>query len=133
MDNPLSASVVDLAGLVAIGLVVVMLRVLRWFVRIPLATLIGWPIVIGVVKLHWHLLMLAAVSQMEQEWIAAHDSGPLVGSLLFGWAYALAVVLVAEGAMLFVGVVIRVLQGHQAQPGAPADVTKNALHFWRRG
>jgi len=107
MDNPLSATVVDIVALLAIVLVVVLLQRFRWFVRIPAAALAGWPIIIGTVQLHWHLLFQAAANESERAWVASHDSGPLAVSLLFGWVYALVVALFTEATIAFVRFVWR--------------------------
>ena len=114
MDNPLSANVSDLITLMAVVVVAVSLRKLRWFTRIPLATLFGWPIVVVGVAAHWRLLMLSAATQADRAWVAAHDSGPLSFSLLFGWLLALVVVLIVELVLFALGITTRTLGNRSA-------------------
>jgi hypothetical protein len=96
MDNPPLAVVVDLLSVAAIALIAWHLGKVRWFVRIPVSVLVGWPIVVGSVALHWSILSASANTPLEATWVAEHDTGPLAVSVVLGWAYALAVVLATE-------------------------------------
>jgi hypothetical protein len=102
MENPPLADAVDLLSVGLIAFIAWRLGKLRWFVRIPLGALLGWPIITAGVGLHWHILWLAAGTPEEQAWVAASDSGPLVMSVVFGWAYALVVVLATEAVRAFI-------------------------------
>ena len=114
MDNPVSAIVVDLISVAVIIVMVLLFRKMRWFLRIPLATLLGWPIVIAGVALHWRMMWLATETDADRSWVALHDSGPLAVSLLFGWLFALAIVLLTEGTILLTGAVKRGLRTRNA-------------------
>jgi hypothetical protein len=96
MDNPPLAVAVDLLAVATIALIAWHLGRVRWFVRVPLSALVGWPIFAGFVALHWSILSASAHTPQEAEWVAAHDTGPLAVSAVFGWAYALVVVLMTE-------------------------------------
>jgi hypothetical protein len=109
MDNPPLAIAVDVLFIGIISLLAWCLSKLRWFVRIPMAILLGWPIIIAGVALHWHILALSAATPGEAQWVAMHDSGPLAVSFVFGWAYASVVVLAAEVVRITVYLVRRLL------------------------
>ena len=96
MHNPLLANVVDALSIGLIAVIAWYLGKWRWFVRVPLAVLLGWPIIIASVALHWRILAAAAATPVEAEWVATHDTGPLAVSLVLGWAYAFVVVLATE-------------------------------------
>ncbi|MBF6023970.1 hypothetical protein [Lysobacter niastensis] len=114
MDNPPLAVALDLLTLATIALIAWHLGQVRWFFRIPLSTLIGWPIFAGAVALHWSILAASAQTPQEAEWVAAHDTGPLAVSVVLGWAYALVVVLVTETVRGVVLVVRRVAVSRQS-------------------
>ncbi len=96
MDNPPLAVAVDLLAIATIAVIAWYLGRVRWFIRVPLSALIGWPIITGSVSLHWSILAASAITLDESEWVAMHDTGPLVVSALFGWVYALLIVLATE-------------------------------------
>lgn len=96
MENPSVANAIVILEVVAIAAIVWRLGKLRWFLRIPLATLLGWPVVIICTAIFWKVLAASADTPAEMEWVAAHDSGPLTVTLLFGWVYALFVIVAVE-------------------------------------
>ena len=114
MDNPASAIIVDLVAVAIIIVMVLLFRKLRWFIRIPLATLLGWTVVIAGVALHWRMMWLATETESDRAWVAMHDSGPLTFSWLFGWLFALIIVLLTESAVLLTGVAKRGLRTRNA-------------------
>ena len=114
MDNPLLANVVDLLSIGLIAVIAWYLGKWRWFVRIPLAVLIGWPIIIASVALHWRILAASAATPIEAEWVANHDSGPLAVSLVLGWLYAFVVVLATEAIRAIVHLAKRLRASQQS-------------------
>ena len=77
-------------------LLAVALGDLKWSVRIPLAALLGWPVVAIATALFWRVLFDSARTPAEVESVAAHDGGPVTFAALFGWVYALVIVLEVE-------------------------------------
>jgi len=114
MDNPLLANVVDALSIGLIAVIAWYLGKWRWFVRIPLAVLLGWPIIIAAVALHWRILAASATTPGEAEWVAMHDSGPLAVSLVLGWAYAFVVVLATEAIRAVVSLARRLVLSRQS-------------------
>ncbi|HEY5849401.1 MAG TPA: hypothetical protein VIT62_01340 [Lysobacter sp.] len=114
MDNPPLAIAVDLLSVATIALIAWQLGKVRWFVRIPLSVLVGWPIFAGSVALHWSILAARADTPQEAAWVAEHDTGPLAVSVVLGWAYALVVVLGTEIVRVFVLGVRRLVVSRQS-------------------
>jgi hypothetical protein len=96
MQNPPLANAIAILEVVVIAAIAWRLGRLRWFFRVPLAALLGWPVVIFCTAMLWEILAASAQTRAESDWVAAHDSGPLAMTLVFGWAYALIIVLVVE-------------------------------------
>jgi hypothetical protein len=96
MENPPSAVALDIAVILSIVFISYSLRGIRWFIRLPVTAVIGWPILVVGVIVHWQLLADAATTPEAQEWVANHDGGPLAMVSVFGWFFALAIAVASE-------------------------------------
>lgn len=96
MENPPVADAILLVELSIVVVLALTLCKLKWSIRIPMATLLGWPVVAIGTAIFWRVLFDSARTPAEMEYVAAHDGAPVAFAALFGWAYALVVVLAVE-------------------------------------
>jgi hypothetical protein len=96
MENPPVADAILWVELCIIVLMALALGNLKWSIRAPLATLLGWPVLAVGTSIFWSVLFESARTPAEMEYVAAHDGAPVAFAALFGWAYVLGVVLAVE-------------------------------------
>jgi len=107
MENPPVAQAIIWIELGLVVFLALALGKLKWFIRIPLASLLGWPVIaVGTVVL-WRILADSASTPAEMDYVVAHDGGPIAVAMLFGWIYALVVVLAVEAIRAVVRLVRR--------------------------
>lgn len=87
-----------LAVLPILSLLIIFMFVknLKWTYRYPIVVIGGWVIVFLSTILFWHYSFNYAPTKEIQQQIAMSDGAPVAFSYIFGWVYALILMLIMD-------------------------------------
>ena len=89
-------TVLNLLPILSIFIVFIFVRNLKWHYRYFITVLLGWIIVAASVTLFWDYSFNYAPAQEIQHQVAMKDGAPVAFSHIFGWVYALILMLIFD-------------------------------------
>ena len=87
----------SLLPILSIFIVFIFVRNLKWQYRYPIVVILGWVIVFVSVGLFWDYSFNYAPTQEIQQQVVMNDGAPTAFSFIFGWVYALILMLIMDG------------------------------------
>ena len=89
-------TILRLLPILSIYIVFIFVRNLKWQYRYSIVTIVGWVIVFISTKLIWDYSFHYAPTQEISHEVAMDDGAPIAFSSIFGWVYALILMLIFD-------------------------------------
>ncbi len=90
-------TILRLLPILSIFIVFIFVRNLKWYYRYLITVLLGWIIVFVSVALFWDYSFNYAPTQEIRHQVGMKDGAPVAFSSIFGWVYALILMLIMDG------------------------------------
>jgi hypothetical protein len=94
----------------AIILSSLLLLKIKWPLRITIVFFIGWVAIFYSTQFFWDYSFNYAPTGEIQREVGLKDGAPRVGSLYFGWVYALIILLVTESAFFIMRIIVKTVR-----------------------
>ena len=86
-------TILRLLPITLIFIVFIFVKNKNWYFRYPIVILLGWVIVFLSVQFFWSYSFNYAPTEEIKHQVGMKDGAPAVGSLFFGWIYALVLMI----------------------------------------
>jgi hypothetical protein len=97
---------------------------IKWPLRITIVFFIGWVAIFYSTQLFWDYSFNYAPTNEIQREVGLKDGGPRVGSLYFGWVYALIILLVTESILFIMRKIVKIVRPRKHKKANSADTPK---------